>query len=128
MAKSYAALQALIAARHNPELSQKFKAFMAEISPEIDAEQALEEGAELIAEHKALQAGRSKGNKRYTENSEPIILATEYLESVLWIRETKESLSYLCWLKEKYPERDTISETTARAHLKKAREFHSKLS
>lgn len=96
--------------------------------PGVDVRRVFDIGDELLAEHDAIQAGRSKGNKRLKATSPQIIRATEYLDAMLWVKDLKESYNYLAWLEEKYPDEKPISEATAREHLKRARMFRSEMS
>lgn len=120
MSEKYVALRALIKSRKNAAII----AAISEQDPDVDASQAFNDAAKILAEHDAIQTGRSKGNKRLKPTSPQIIRATEYLDAALWNKDQKESYNYLAWLEEKYPDEKPISESTAREHLKRAREFH----
>ncbi|WP_293186223.1 hypothetical protein [Parasutterella sp.] len=71
-----------------------------------------------------LGSGKGGRNKKLTARSHQIGEATRYLTSINWITPAKEVEQYNIWRSEQGLK--TLSTTTAREHLKKAKDIHKK--
>lgn len=75
-------------------------------------------------EEKKKASAKGGKNKRLTQQSRQIQEATQYLTSINWITPAREAEEYNYWRRDHGLK--TLSVTTARDHLKKAKEMHKK--
>ena len=73
-------------------------------------------------EEKKKASAKGGKNKRLTQQSRQIQEATQYLTSINWITPAREAEEYNYWRRDHGLK--TLSVTTARDHLKKAKELH----
>lgn len=85
------------------------------------------EALKAVQTEEARNRGCERGgkNKALTPQKPQIIEATQYLESVSWRKFAKQAEDYLCW-REGQGLKEIKSLSTAREHLKKAREAYEK--
>lgn len=88
---------------------------------------AFREALKAVQTEEARTKGSETGgkNKKLTPKKPQIIQATQYLESVDWREFKKQAEDYLCW-RDGQGLKKIKSLSTAREHLKKAREAHEK--
>lgn len=92
-----------------------------------DVSESMEKVKESLRKERARILGSREGGKKgkLTPKKPQIIQATQYLESVDWREFKKQAEDYLCWRDEQGLKK-IKSRSTAREHLKKARDEHKK--